>query len=278
MNASNKYMRKKSFLLVFLFSTCIVVSCHKSDRDGDHENASVLDNLLALEIVNDVYYQVMDAASQQTEFYKTQSQCATISVSPAAPDSTFPKIMSIDYGTVSCPDDHAVNHSGKLEVQFSNKPGVYNTSITITFTDYSYNGAMVTGNVTIKNKGLNKEGNPVYYITVKDMLIMSDKKNYISYTCAYNKEWISGDDTPAVGDDAFYITGTSSGINHVGNSYTAKVDSSLRFDNTCKHFLSGTVLIYPKSLSMRKMDFGSGNCDGIINYNINGFSYELVEN
>ena len=72
---------KKNALYSLAFFACLVsLSCRKSDRNNDKEVISVLDNIMAINFINDLYNQVMEGASLQTELNKVQSTCATYTV------------------------------------------------------------------------------------------------------------------------------------------------------------------------------------------------------
>ncbi len=270
---------KKIALFSLAFIACLFsLSCRKSDRNNDKEVFSVMDNIMAVNFINDLYNQVMEGASLQTELNKVQSTCATYTVTAAAPDTVFPKTLTIDFGISNCVDANNVNHRGQIIAVFSNKYKVLNATIVITFLNYFYKDMEINGTFTITNKGLNAAGNKVFYITTTDATIYTqDKKSYVYYNCMFKKECIAGTGTPEITDDTFMLTGTASGINQLGNTFTSVIETALSVDNNCKHIVSGILKVTPKNLSVRKLNYGDGSCDGTMTFNINGATNNVVE-
>ena len=93
----------------------------------------------------------------------------------------------------------------------------------------------------------------------------------------FKKECIAGTGTPEITDDTFMLTGTASGINQVGNTFTSVIETALSVDNNCKHIVSGILKVTPKNLSVRKLNYGDGSCDGTMTFNINGATNNVVE-
>ena len=130
-------MKKIYIILLFTFSIAIISSCHKSDRDKDHETQSTSDNALAESCWNDIFKQMDDASAVTLDVNRYSNSvhtatCYSINVNPALPDTTFPKLVTLDFGTTNCTGPDGINRRGIITAVFTGKYRDSNTTITIT--------------------------------------------------------------------------------------------------------------------------------------------------
>ena len=196
------------------------------------------------------------------------SPCATVTVS----DSVFPKEIVIDYGT-SCADRHNHNISGKIIIDISdslNKPGAVKS---VQFQNFTMDSVKVEYTATIKNLGLNTDGNMVMQSNSTQVMTLANgtvlnEKNDETIT------WISGFATPAKEDDKFYKSGSGSLSINDTLKYSRSITAPLLYDRSCEFIVRGTVDLY-KNGSNVVIDYGNGNCDNIATVTTNGTTEQI---
>jgi hypothetical protein len=72
---------------------------------------------------------------------------------------------------------------------------------------------------------------------------------------------IAGQNTTAWSDDQYSITGTGSGVNANGVSYTANIATPLHRSLSCHWIDSGVIAFTKSNGAIRTINFGSGTCD-----------------
>ena len=71
-------------------------------------------------------------------------------------------------------------------------------------------------------------------------------------------------------DDIFSISGSSSGKNREGRTFTTTITNPLIKKTNCKWLSSGTLELTPNGFAARTVDFGSGTCDDDATFTVNG--------
>lgn len=274
-----------------IFITLIVVasigtfsSCKKGKLNRSTTTSQ--DNAIAEMAFNDVFKVTEDAIKEEgleksseglSSFF---NQCATVTLSTPVTDTTFPKTLTVDFGTSNCADAAGVNRRGKI---IATTTGLYRdagTQITVTTQDYYVNDYKVEGTKTITNMGQNSAGNTYFTIDIENaMITFPNGTDEISYESNRVREWVVGESTQGllgILDDEYDITGTASGINRDGRSYTMTITSPLRVAVLCRYVKQGTIEIQPEDLHLRTVDFGDGDCDAKASVEINGNTYNFV--
>ncbi len=273
------------FVITSLATLVSVISCRKNDRSADNETQSSKDNSISENIFADIEAQLHEVASVQADVNKTNeiskiTSCVqSITVTPALPDTTFPKTLVIDYGnagSTACTDGSF--RRGKIIAVFSGKYQDSATTITISFSNYYVNNYLVEGTKTITNNGHNSQGNLTYSIKVTNATITSPAGKKISWSANRTREWIAGASTAIVSDDEYLITGTAKGTSSNGNNYTITILDALRKKMDCRWLVSGKLSLQPQNLAERIIDYGNGDCDNQVVITVNGKSYTVDVN
>ena len=262
------------FVLVILFSL-IFFSCRKSDRDLDTDLSAAENNSLSENILTGVIKSI--GQFTDTTWQIRSSTCAVSSIVPTD-TFTFPKTLTINFGTSNCLCADGNQRRGVITANFSGKYRDSLTVINITLTNYYHNdNSIITGSFSITNKGRNASGHLNYLINVQNAAINTSSGS-ISLNCSQNMEWISGEATifnPF--DDIYSITGASSGRGIDGNSFTSTINTPLIIALNCAYIEKGSFTLSPANLSNRVVDFGSGNCDNQATISINSKSYDFTQ-
>ena len=122
---------KKYILLNIIFF--ISISCQK--LKFNRSTTSSQDNAIAEMSFNDIFKIIEDVIiNEGLEKNSTSilNTCANVTVSPSLPDSSFPKTITIDFGTQNCTDNYGIKRRGMLLVNCTGKYRDAGTTISIT--------------------------------------------------------------------------------------------------------------------------------------------------
>ena len=272
-------------LVAILF---IFASCEKSKLN--RATTSSEDNELAENMFNDVFKVVEETAQEEdlegegkTErMERSFGSCATVTIDPPLPDQTFPKTITIDFGTSGCTGDDGRVRTGKIVAVMSGLYREEGTVIDVTPDNYTVNGYSVNGSKTITNNGRNGSGNLSYSVNVSNAKIISPDGDEVSWNSTRTREWIEGEETnfwtdglSGILDDVYLITGNASGTNRDGRAFTVTITKALRAQLDCRWITSGTIELEPDKLKKRTIDFGNGGCDNEATVEISDKSYTI---
>ncbi|MEI6053680.1 MAG: hypothetical protein WCQ44_13325 [Opitutaceae bacterium] len=207
---------------------------------------------------------------------KEQVDLTGVTVTVDKKDSTsFPKIVTIDFGTVGYLDNRGDTIKGKIIITVSDKIWKSGATKTIKLVDFYVNGNNIKGSKSIVNNGLNPAKNPSYTITVSDTIIRVDKSTIIR-NATRTRERIDNAGTPRIfWDDKFSITGSSSGVNAKGVAYTVAITNPLIIYNNYPYFVQGTVTTTTETRTAI-LDFGTGDKDRKATLTINGVTKDIT--
>lgn len=262
-------------------------SCRKKEQEQDTDTSSVSENFLASNITNDMA-SISDEAvrTNNVSSFKTSesnallSACATLhfdTLNHANPDS-----VTVNFGTTNCLGNDGRTRRGSLLVIFNGKYKDSLTTITIIPQNYFVNDNGVSGSKTIKNLGRNASGNLVYQYSANITITKSDNGHTFTWNGTRQREWIAGQTTPLNWtDDKYAITGSATGTNSNGRSFTSVITKPLIRDMSIgcrRYFTSGTIAHTPNNKPTRVIDFGDGACDNKATVTINGTVYNITLN
>ncbi len=267
-------------LLVFVFT---LQSCTK--RRANRSTVTSQDFAMMENSFNDIF-KVTEDALKDNDLEKSSSglsafgsNCATVTVSPAFPDTTFPKTVTIDFGSTNCTDNYGTNRRGIITATVSGYYRTPGTVISVTTQNFYHNDNKVEGTKTITNLGQNSAGNTHFSIEIDNGKVTYTNGDITTYESSRIREWVLGEQTQGlfgVLDDEYDITGTASGVNRNGLNYTMEITSPLRVAVICRWIKKGTIEIQPEDLHLRTVDFGTGDCDAAATVEINGNVYNIT--
>lgn len=278
------YAKKIStFIAVAVIGSSLLFTSCKKDASKDSDVESAENNSLAEASFNDVTTISdqaaiggsvnMRVADGSREDGSLGSGCATVTIDTVS----TPHIVTIDFGSTNCVCNDGRTRRGKILLSYSGRYREAGTVISISFNNYFVNDNQLTGTKTITNQGLNNAGNLVYKIDVNGQVIKANGGGTISWTSSRQREWTAGASTPLVwSDDAYSITGTASGTNASGKSYTINITKPLVRKMSCRWFESGTLDVTPEGKPARTLDYGTTGCDANATVSILGYSFPIV--
>lgn len=103
-------MKTRYILSIFLLGLIVIQGC-KKDEDSvfDNSTTSAKDNGAAENVFADIKRVVEEAADDEGQSNRLArggnysfGNCATVSINPAWVDTTWPKVMEIDFGPNNC--------------------------------------------------------------------------------------------------------------------------------------------------------------------------------
>jgi hypothetical protein len=288
-NTKNLYlMISKHFSLLalstLLLSGCFLASCRKDSLDADIEAAE--NNAISESTFNDittlvdqsvssgnVLLGVNGGSSATGDLAGLGSDCATVTLDTVS--ST--RSVTIDFGTTNCLCKDGRNRRGKIIATYTGRYRSSGTVITISFGNYFVNDNQVKGTKKITNNGTNNAGHLVYSVEVIGQIIKANNGGTISWNSTRQREWTAGENTPLIlTDDTYSITGSASGTNASGLSYTINIIQPLVRTMSCRWFESGQLEVTPEGKATRTLDYGNSGCDANATVTILNKTYPIV--
>ena len=255
-----------------LVAGCLFSGCGKKAED-DKDTQSASDNEESEFVSNDAVNMADAADAGVNTFkngdgttYEALSGCATVTRDTM--NSADPDTITIDFGSTPCLCKDNRYRSGQIAIIRSGKKWIAGSYRSVSFNNY-YVGKTATdmnhieGTHTVTFNGKNTAGNFNWDISAQNMVITKSNGKSHSWTSTRNREWTVGSGTLFNWtDDVYSITGSASGTNVNGNTYTANITNALLRHLNCKWFESGTIELTPQNKPTRTLDYGTdGNCD-----------------
>jgi hypothetical protein len=275
--------KMKALSLAVLLLALLFSSCKKKEKEEDNDTDSASENFLATSIGNDMGNVADEAGrTKNVSSFKTTetnliltSPCATVQFDTTSASNV--DTITVNFGTTNCLCQDGRNRRGSLVITYNGKYKDSLTLITITPKNYFVNNHGVSGSKTVKNLGHNSSGHLVYEVT-ENITIAKSGGGTIVLFATRKREWLQGENTLIWADDKYSITGSASGYNSNGRSFTSSITSPLIRDMSLacrKHFIQGTFVHTPDGRPDRIIDFGSGACDNLATVTINNKVYQI---
>lgn len=256
--------------LLNLLIILLIISCRKADRDLDKSIVDCQDNGIALTLITDIW-RVIDEACKSTPALRASSiSCAGI----AYDDTQNPMLLQVDFGTSGCSSTDGRNRRGKIICTLTSNYTNPGTVINMSLQHFYIENYKVEGTITFTNLGINAQLQSEYKINTTTIKITNNDTGWSLYWgCDINLVWASGENTlNDFTDDTYVITGNTTGTNHKGNKYTAKIIQAAVLNSGCRWLQNATVEVAPQGLTKRKMTF-SAACSNTVEVIVNGYDY-----
>jgi hypothetical protein len=256
--------------ILYTFSAIAIMAfvfeaCKKDKKEVDNETQTVVDNALCeqefMRIGPSVSERAVSTAGVKKllpGFFQVFSTCATdtltgdtTNVNGTYTDSLNLPTLTLDWGA-GCTDVDGVFRSGKLITTFSKKHSLVGSVITVTPTNYKVGTVTYSGTIRITRLAVGT--NSSFRIEVLNGHCQTSSWD-IDFLTDKTITYIQGYDTPSdPTDDIISITGSSSGKNREGRSFTVNVTNAMIKKADCKWIQQGTVEITPDGLKTRTVD------------------------
>ncbi len=240
----------------------MVSSCQKSEPLEAVSIEAADDAVLSEALFDDAFASLEIAtlvAEIGTKSATVVDSCPLITVTSPGQDF-WPRNIVIDYGT-GCTGLNDVVRSGKIIVTLSAPRREVGSVRSLTFEEYSVNGAMVEGTKTVTNLGLNSNQNTVFQVALSGGKITFSDEKSITREFVREREYIAGYDTWSPWDDRCLITGMATGTNLDGLAYTHTITSALEWHAACRFIVGGSITFNIEGVEPFVLDYGAGECD-----------------
>lgn len=267
-------MKTKKFFLIPALMIMLLLSLNSCQKTAQISDVSE-DNALAEGNVDEAM-QVVENGAKESDIegsYKVGSfsllygSGATITVTPAFPDSSFPKTMVLDFGTVGCVGNDGRVRKGIITVVMTDFYRNLGCEMSIQTDNYSVNDYQLDLTKTVTNNGFNSDSN-LYFSVHVDAVVTTPENETITWVSDRTRTWLEGESTTfatdgigGVLDDVYAVSGSASGINREGNPFSAQITKDLRIELSCRWIVEGTIELTPDQLDPASIDFGDGTCD-----------------
>lgn len=246
------------FLLIVLAVACKKDKTYSYDPAKDHVTADLL--------LSDILH-MADAESRITEGIKsTDYPCLdTTSVDTVS----SPKTMLLNFLDTECPGKFGWSREGVLILSYSDKYSVVGSQLVISAQQFFIEGWRIDGIITMEYNGLNADNQPHWSVFTNDMKFTSPSGGVVSrWSTNQVRRMTEGLDTDYTIDDVFKITGSSTGTDRDGNSYSASYNGSVRDKTSCPIPSAGTTTISSGGDPVRTINYGGGACDDVVRIEI----------
>lgn len=258
-----------------------------------HENITAASNsTLALRMYNDVFEQI-NAAVDSSLTEKTTgawllngSLCTDVTLQPLG--MSFPKTLTIDYSQ-ECINADGVTRSGKIIAVFDGNFEDENTTVNISFDNYSANQNTVMGTDSITNLGSDSDGNPTFSEVIRNAIVSFGSESII-WEADLNRVWLEGDTTnfttdttggtlglAGLEDDVFSLTGTASGNDSRTHPFTLEITEGLMLPSNCTYITTGMLVVSPTNFNAGSVDYGNGTCDQQATMEVDGEVFNFTQ-
>jgi hypothetical protein len=264
-------MKTRIIILITALAAISFSSCKKDSSSGviDQQSINLADDDAVADVVFEDVFSTADNATiildQMGKSLDTKSEtvlsdsCPTITITrPTA--ALWPKTVTVDYGT-SCTGINDNVRSGKIVIEVTGPRLQQGSKRTVTFVNYFFNGIKVEGTKVLENMGYNSNQNLVISVKLTDgKLTLPDGKT-IERSADHQREWTAGLLTRNIWDDECLITGSATGKNIDGLTYTNTITTALHWTRACRFIVSGVVNIQKSGMEPVQLDYGNGECD-----------------
>lgn len=282
-------MKKIAFFSILLvLSVTVIFSCKKKEEEETPKDSflAAQENALAQNLFDDVFKQV-DNASRQVDdscdgtksVFESFASCATITIAPF--DAvTWPKTVTVDFGTTNCMGNDGRTRRGKLIYTVSTWYRDSGCVITVNPQNFYINDHKVEGTKTITNKGRDNDAYLIYQVTVNNALITKPDGNTFTWNTSRIHRWVAGEPTILnPWDDVYLITGTANGVASDGGNFSITITTPLDVAVLCKWIRAGILtLITEQFPGGIVVNYGDGTCDALATATIQGQTYNFVMN
>lgn len=270
-------MKTKHFFVacagaILLFAT----GCKKEKSGAGNDEIETTFELsekqaISEELQDDANQVFLEAAAEKglaggrTASTSREASCATVTVTPGG--STFPKQITIDFGT-GC-SSNGITRKGIIHIALSDSVHKNGATAVMTFENYFVEDFKLEGTITWVNTST---PNGISWTReIQDGKVTAPGGNYYwLHVGSKAVQQIEGAGTPLNPlDDVYSITGSHTVTNPAGKSRTATITEPLIKPFTCHNVTKGKVKIEgPNHYAI--VDFGDGTCDRTATISIDG--------
>ncbi|GAA4501960.1 hypothetical protein GCM10023172_24560 [Hymenobacter ginsengisoli] len=255
----------------------LTTSCHRADvvadditsaedhGQGDEENATSAD-LVEAAAPQDATASGSASIAGPAELKALASGCLTRTYDAAT------RTLTLDFGPTNCLCADGRYRRGQITAVFSGPYRQAGAVVTINRTNYFVNDNQHLGTRIITNLGSGS-----FDLSVQNAsIIFANNGGSTSWSSQRRYTRTAGFGTATILDDAYSITGSLTGTNRRGVTYTAAIQQPLikKFAPGCaRHFVAGTIELTNSNAKAMLINYdpsGTAACDNIATVTVNG--------
>jgi len=277
-------MRTKIFFMLAAIVMLSFSSCKKDMALIDQASIDLADDEAVTDAVfEDIFNTADNATIILDQMVKSGDSKSEIMSSDSCPVITvihpatgiWPKLVTVDYGT-GCEGLNENVRKGKILIEVTGPRLTVGSKRTVTFADYFFNEIKVEGTKVMENKGKNSNGNLIISIKLSGGKMTLPDGKTIERSFDHQREWTAGLLTRNIWDDECLITGTASGKNINGVTYTNTIITALQWKRACRFIVAGVVKIEREGSEPVEINYGTGECDAKAVVSRGGESKEIL--
>jgi hypothetical protein len=265
-------------LLLITGMTFLYTGCKKDEPENKNTDTSAAVNNAMAEAAFDNATQWSDQAMAGHSLKSTLTDTVFMGTCVLATlDLTaVPYSLVIDFGPSNCLCNDLKYRRGKILVNFTGSYWEAGTVINYSFDNYFINDNQVVGTKTVTNKGRNSQNHLWWETVVSGSVIKANNGGTFTWNSTRQHEWSEGEATLfAWWDDVYLITGTASGTNVDGKTYSINITSPLKKKLNCEWLQSGILTLQVQDQPLITLDYGADICDNLATATVNGQSYTI---
>jgi hypothetical protein len=275
-------MKARLLVLATILSASMFYSCSKDDSP---DNATPPEDLTAQELTaariqsdlvfDDVSSEVLQVTLNGTTgaASTTSAACATVTISPQDL-TTWPKTITIDYGSTGCTGINGWVRKGKISYTLTKLQRETGAVVNVSFDNFFVNGYKLEGSYSITNNGSTDANLNITTRLVNGKITYPDGKWY-TRTSTINWQQVAGSATASVLDDEFNVTGEAVIKSSANNELITSSKTPLLRKVTCGNFVSGQLNVAYNGIA-GVLDFGGGTCDKKATLSLGTRNYEVT--
>ncbi|WP_210513909.1 hypothetical protein [Hymenobacter terricola] len=236
------------------------------DTGNSEEETALSSDLITAAVPTDETVTGSPAAAGAADLARLVGTCATRTY---VADT---RTLTIDFGPTNCLCPDGRYRRGKIVIVFTGNDLHRHSGATVTRENYFVNDNQHTATRIFTDLS----GGSFSVDVPSASIIFANNGGTHSWTAHRVFTRTAGYATPQISDDEYSITGSATGTNRRGISYTANIVQPLikHFTVGCfRHFVSGTVNIANSKGNTLLLNYdpaGTGACDNIASVTING--------
>ncbi|MGC4040457.1 MAG: hypothetical protein QM710_06650 [Flavobacterium sp.] len=210
------------------------------------------------------------------------TNCATITRVPAfgTPPTVGQTVTkTIDFGA-GCTLESGNIVSGRIIITFVYDPGATSHTINYSFDNFFHNGIAYNGDKTF-TRTMTTGANPHPIVTMTmDLTATVPNDGVYHRVGTRTREIIEGFGNGILADNVYKITGSWVTTTPSGATQTSTITTPLNVKMSCmvanKPLIVSGIITIVRNNTSATLDFGTGDCDNLAVFTINGNSYNIV--
>jgi hypothetical protein len=260
------------FLLIFSLT-----SCDDNIRNQDTDVSGAKSHIMSEQYFGDGFiwahkvFSDGDFLTAITELKKNETAIKSLTYS----NTTYPVEVTFNFGSDSnnvCLDGRTRNGEFKIKIwsAFKNK----NSTFRVITQNYFINDIELEIEDTVSSIG-SVDGFKTYESTIRKGYMFADTI-IVEWSANKTWSWQAGDATASYDDDIYYVDDEVKALAYNGSSYRAETTSSMIWTLSCNWINVGTILMQPENVLLRKIDFGVGLCENLVQVNTGAKEFNVT--